>query len=191
MKVLILSTDRFEDAELLVPLARLREAGIEADIGSFTTGTIRGRRGKIVRANRVISAIRADDYDALLLPGGRAPAALRRDPQVLELVRHFFAAGKPVAAICHGPQVLVSAGVLAGRTATAHHTVAEELEAAGARYRDAEVVVDGNLITSRTPADLPAFLCEFLGKLQPAARNATPPGTRRAIRLVHSKEVLS
>jgi len=172
MKILILSADRFEDSELLVPLARLREAGMQVDIGSFTVGAIQGKHGESVRANRAIAAIRPEDYDALVLPGGKAPAALRKDARVLALVRQFFAAGKPVAAICHGPQVLISAGVLAGRTATAYRSVADELKAAGAQYRDAEVVVDGNLVTSRTPADLPAFLRELIKKLQAVA--ATP-----------------
>jgi protease I len=94
---------------------------------------------------------------------------------VLALVRHFFAAGKPVAAICHGPQVLISAGVLAGRTATAYRSVAHELKAAGAHYRDAEVVVDGNLVTSRTPAGLPAFPRECMKKLQAVAAAAARP----------------
>jgi protease I len=172
MKILILSADRFEDSELLVPLARLREEGMQVDIGSFTVGAIHGKHGERARANRAIAEIRPGDYDALLLPGGKAPAALRQDAQVLALVRHFFAAGKPVAAICHGPQVLISAGVLAGRTATAYRAVADELKAAGAQYRDAEVVVDGNLVTSRTPADLPAFLREFITKLQDVAATA-------------------
>lgn len=175
MKILILSADRFEDSELLVPLARLREAGMQVDIGSFTTGTIHGKHGASAHANRAIAEIRPEDYDALLLPGGKAPAALRQDAQVLALVRHFFAAGKPVAAICHGPQVLISAGVLAGRSATAYRSVADELKAAGGQYRDAEVVVDGNLVTSRTPADLPAFLREFIKKLQAVATTAARP----------------
>ncbi len=173
MKILILSADRFEDSELLEPLARLREADMQVDIASFGIGAIHGKHGARVHANRTIGEIRPEDYAALLLPGGQAPAALRKDAQVLALVRHFFAAGKPVAAICHGPQVLISAGVLAGRTATAYRSVAPELTAAGARYRDAEVVVDGNLVTARTPADLPAFLREFLAKL-PAGTHASP-----------------
>ena len=172
MKILILSADRFEDSELLVPLARLREAGMDVDIGSFEIGTIHGKHGASAHANRAIRDIRPENYDALLLPGGKAPAALRADAQVLALVRHFFASGKPVAAICHGPQVLISAGVMAGRTATAYRAVADELKAAGAHYRDAEVVVDDNLVTSRTPADLPAFLREIIKKLAVAA--ATP-----------------
>ena len=170
MKILILSADRFEDSELLVPLARLRAAGMDVDIGSFAVGTIHGKHDASAHANCAIRDIRPENYAALLLPGGKAPAALRTDTQVLALVRHFFASGKPVAAICHGPQVLISAGVMAGRTATAYRAVANELEAAGAQYRDAEVVVDGNLVTSRTPADLPAFLREFMQKLQAAER---------------------
>lgn len=172
MKILILSADRFEDSELLVPLARLRDEGMQVDIGSFTVGPIHGKHGESAHANRAIAGIHPEDYDALVLPGGKAPAALRRDAQALALVRHFFAAGKPVAAICHGPQVLISAGVLSGRTATAYRAVADELKAAGAHYRDAEVIVDGNLVTSRTPADLPAFLREFIKKLRGVAVNA-------------------
>lgn len=175
MKILILSADRFEDSELLVPLARLRDEGMQVDIGSFTVGPIRGKHGESAHANRAIAEIRPEDYDALVLPGGKAPAALRQDAQVLALVRHFFAAGKPVAAICHGPQVLISAGVLADRTATAYRAVADELKAAGAHYRDAEVVVDGNLVTSRTPVDLPAFLREFIKKLQAVAAITARP----------------
>jgi protease I len=175
MKILILSADHFEDSELLVPLERLRAAGMQVDVASFTVGEIHGKHGETALANRAIAAIRPEDYGALVLPGGEAPEALRQDAQALELVRHFFATGKPVAAICHGPQVLVSAGVMTGRTATAYRSVADELKAAGAHYRDAEVVVDGNLVTSRTPADLPAFVNELIAKLQPAAPAMTQP----------------
>jgi protease I len=175
MKILILSADLFEDSELLEPLDRLRAAGMQVDVGSFTVGTIHGKHGEDALANRAIAAIRPEDYHALVLPGGKAPEALRQDTQVLALVRHFFATGKPVAAICHGPQVLISAGVLTGRTATAYPSVADELKAAGAHYRDAEVVVDGNLVTSRTPADLPAFVRELISKLQTLAATPAQP----------------
>jgi protease I len=175
MKILILSADQFEDAELLVPLERLRGAGMQVDVASFAVGEIHGKRGETALANRAIAAIRPEDYGALMVPGGKAPEALRQDAQALQLVRHFFATGKPVAAICHGPQVLISAGVMAGRAATAYRSVADELKAAGADYRDAEVVVDGNLVTSRTPADLPAFVNEFISKLQSAAPAPAQP----------------
>ena len=166
MRILIISTDEFEDSELLVPYDRLREEGMDVDIASLARGPITGRRGCRVEAGLGIGEVRAQDYDALIVPGGRAPQALRRNAKVLEVVRAFFAAGKPVAAICHGPQVLISAGALSGRSATCYETVAGELQAAGARYQDSEVVVDGNLVTSRRPSDLPAFLRETLKRLR-------------------------
>lgn len=103
-------------------------------------------------------------YDILVLPGGKAPALLRQDVKMLALVRQFFKDGKTVAAICHGPQILVSAGVLTGRRATCYRGVAEELRKAGCTYSDEQVVVDDNLITSREPADLPAFMREIMKK---------------------------
>jgi protease I len=166
MKVLIVSADAFEDTELLVPWYRFREEGLLVDVASLHEGRIKGKHGYQVLANLAIDDVQAADYDALLLPGGWAPEALRRSPRLLEIVREFFAAAKPVFAICHGPEILISAGVLGGRSATCYKTVAAELEQAGARYRDAEVVVDGNLVTSREPGDLPAFLREMMRKLR-------------------------
>lgn len=158
MKALIVSADRFEDSELLEPARRLREAGIAVEIASTRQGVISGKHGRCVEIDRTVDALDAADYDLLLLPGGHAPEALRQDGAVLRLVRGFVAAGKPVAAICHGPQILAAAGVLAGRRATAYRTVTGELAAAGAVVEDREVVVDGGIITSRQPADLPAFI---------------------------------
>ena len=166
MKVLIVSADGFEDTELLVPWYRFREEGVLVDVASLREGRIKGKHGYEVLANLAIGDVQAADYDALLLPGGWAPEALRRSPRLLEIVREFFAAAKPVFAICHGPEILVSAGVLGGRSATCYNTVAAELERAGASYRDAEVVVDGNLVTSREPGDLPAFLREAMRMLR-------------------------
>jgi protease I len=100
----------------------------------------------------------AGEYELLILPGGTAPAAIRDDHKVHEIVRHFVEHHKPVAAICHGPQILISAGVMKGRRATCYHSVVPELKRAGARYEDQAVVVDENLVTSREPADLPAFM---------------------------------
>lgn len=165
MKVLIVSADGFEDSELLEPYERLAQAGITVDIASPNPGRITGKHGHVAEARLAVSEVDAADYDALLLPGGRAPATLRRDEHVLALSRAFMAAGKPVAAICHGPQILLSAGVLAGRTATCYQSVAGELRAAGVRHVDRAVVVDGNLITSRRPADLPAFIEAILRAL--------------------------
>ncbi len=172
MKILIISADRFEDTELLVPYYRLKEEEMSVDIASLKRGRIRGKHGYEVQANLAIDEVHPDHYEALLLPGGEAPETLRQSPQVLEVVRAFFYAHKPVAAICHGPQILSSAGVLEGRAATCYKTVAGELKAAGAQYRDAEVVVDGNLVTSRQPTDLPAFLRETMKQLHERQRQA-------------------
>lgn len=177
MKVLIISADHFEDTELLVPFYRLREEGMEVDIASLRAGAIRGKHGYEVEANLAVDAVRPEQYGALVLPGGGAPATLRENKAVLAAVRHFFEAGKPVAAICHGPQILISAGLLRGRNATCYKTVVAELKAAGARYQDAEVVVDGNLVTSRQPSDLPAFLRETLRTI----RAPTKPSPRTAL----------
>jgi protease I len=127
-------------------------------VAAIRRGRIRGKRGYEVEADRRLDEIRPDQYDLLILPGGRAPAALRKEKAALELVRAFMAENKPVAAICHGPQILVSAGVMRGRRATSFRSVAAELREAGAIYQDSEVVVDGNLVTAREPADLPAFM---------------------------------
>ena len=162
MKALIISGNLFEDTELLVPWYRLLEENIEVDIASIQVGVIIGKHGYTVTAGFSLEAIVPDYYDILILPGGKAQAELRKQEPLLEIVRHFFEKDKTVAAICHGPQILVSAGVLTGRKATCYQGVAEELKDAGADYRDEEVVVDGNLITSRIPSDLPAFCRELM-----------------------------
>lgn len=167
MKALIISADSFEDTELLVPYYRLKEAGIEVTVSSLRRGVITGKHGYEAVADKTLDEINPEDYAVLILPGGKAPEKVRKEPKALDIARHFFARQKPVAAICHGPQILISAGLLQGRHATCYESVAEELKAAGARYEDREVVVDGNLITSREPDDLPAFLRELMKKLGP------------------------
>ena len=168
MKALIISADHFEDSELLVPLYRLQEAGWAVDVAAPERGCITGKRGYEVLAGISFADVDPGAYAALVIPGGKAPAAIRDLPPVTAIARAFLTAGKPVAAICHGPQVLVTAGLLAGRKATCYRTVAEELRAAGAEYVDQEVVVDGSLVTSRQPADLPAFMRELM-RLLPSA----------------------
>lgn len=113
-----------------------------------------------------IEEINPSDYDILILPGEKAPEAIRKKTEALNIAKHFFEDNKPVAAICHGPQTLISAGLLKGRHATCYRSVAEELKASCAIYEDKEVVVDRNLITSRQPSDLPAFLREIMKALK-------------------------
>lgn len=158
MRALIISANDFEDSELRVPRDQLREEGIPTDVASLKRGKIHGKHGYGVAVDLLVGEIDVKAYDLLILPGGRAPAKLRKDPTVSEVVRAFVAAAKPVAAICHGPQILLSAGVLHGRTATCYRSVAAEMKRSGVRYVDEEVVVDDSLITSRKPADLPAFM---------------------------------
>lgn len=162
MKVLIISADNFEDSELLVPYYRLQEEGAEVDIASLKTGKITGKHNYEVEVNKALGEVNADEYDLLILPGGKAPEKIRREKTVMDIVRRFFEADKPVSAICHGPQILITAGMLKGRHATCYKTVAGAMKAAGAEYYDREVVVDGNLVTSRQPSDLPAFMRETM-----------------------------
>lgn len=162
MKALIISADEFEDSELLVPYYRLREEGIDVDIAAPRQGRIAGKHGYAVEANLALEGVSAEDYALLVVPGGRAPQAVRGTDAAQAIVKSFFQRNLPVAAICHGPQVLITAGVLDGRHATCYKSVAPEMQAAGALYEDSEVVVDGNLVTSRQPADLPAFMRALL-----------------------------
>ena len=166
MKALILSADDFEDSELRVPYDRIKEERIDVDIASIRKGTITGKHGYQIAVDKTLEEVQAKEYDILIIPGGRAPGVLRKKEAALEIAASFFRAGKPVAAICHGPQLLVSAGLLRNRRATSYHSVAPELKQAGAAYQDAEVVVDGNLITSRKPGDLPAFIREIIRMLK-------------------------
>ena len=166
MRVLIVSADNFEDSELLVPYYRLKEEEIEVDIASMRKGKIRGKRGYEVEVDKTLEEVRSRDYDLLILPGGKAPEAIRKEEEAVKIAKDFFEENKPVSAICHGPQLLVTADLLKGRHATCSKSVAEELEDAGAIYEDREVIVDGNLITSRQPSDLPAFLRETMNMLK-------------------------
>lgn len=166
MKALFLSADNFEDSELLVPYYRLKEAGVEVVLASMAPGAVRGKHGYEVPVDKTLAEINPADFSILVLPGGKAPETVRKDAKAQDIARWFFAQNRPVAAICHGPQTLISAGLLRGRRATCYKTVVEELKEAGVRYEDTEVVVDGNLVTSREPADLPAFMREMMKKLQ-------------------------
>ena len=162
MNALIISADNFEDSELLVPYYRLKEAGVEVKVASLNRGVIIGKHGYEVAVDKTLDEVNPDDFAILVLPGGKAPAVVRKEAKALEIARSFFTQNKPVAAICHGPQILVSADLLKGRRATCYMSVADELKKAGALYEDREVVVDANLITSRQPSDLPAFMRETM-----------------------------
>jgi protease I len=162
MKALIISADNFEDTELLVPYYRLKEEGIEVDIASIKKGTIKGKHGYEVQADKALKEVNPDDYSILILPGGKAPETVRKDKNAVAIAKHFFQKNKPVSAICHGPQTLITAGLMKGKHATSYKSVAQEMKDSGALYEDKDVVVDGNLITSRQPSDLPAFMREIM-----------------------------
>ncbi len=156
---------------LWFPYYRLKEEGVEVDIASMKKGKIKGKHGYEVEVSKTLKEINPDDYDILVLPGGKAPEVIRKEQDALEIARDFFKGNKPVSAICHGPQTLITAGLLKGRRATCYKSVAQEMLTAGAVYEDREVVVDGNLITSRQPADMPAFMKETIRALSKAVKS--------------------
>jgi protease I len=139
------------------------------DIASVKKGKLRGKHGYEVAANKDLSEIIPGDYDLLILPGGKAPESIRKEKAALMIAKHFFENNKPVSAICHGPQTLITAGLLKGRHATCYKSVAQEMKDAGAIYEDREVVVEGNLVTSRQPSDLPAFMRETMKMVKKAS----------------------
>lgn len=166
-RVAILAEEVYEDLELWYPALRLREAGAEVSvIGTGSAATYHSKHGYPVKVDAAADDVQADDFDALIVPGGYAPDKLRRYPAVLGLVRGVFERGKVVAMICHAAWVPISANILAGRTATCLPAIKDDLINAGATYVDQEVVVDGNLISSRRPADLPAFCRAIIAALK-------------------------
>ncbi len=166
MKVLILSADQFEDSELRIPSEQLRAEGVEVDIAAPRLGRITGKHGYQAEVDKTLAQVVCEQYDLLLVPGGKGPQKLRKQHAALEIVRCFFEHKKPVAAICHGPQLLIAANVMSHRRATCYRAVAATIKDAGAIYEDREVVVDGNLITSRQPSDLPEFMREIMKSLR-------------------------
>lgn len=144
----------------------MKEEGINTHVASMRKGPIKGKHGYEIEADIAFKDVNPADYDILVISGGKGPEKIRLDKDALEIARHFFKENKPVAAICHGPQVLVSAGVIKGRKATRWIGIRDDLIAAGALYKDNEVVVDGNFISSRSPADLYAFGREMIKLLK-------------------------
>lgn len=162
MRVAILAMDGFEESELTEPLRALREAGANVEVVSKSRGEIQGFRhfekGTTVRVDRTFDEAKAEEYDALMLPGGALNAdTLRMEPKVREFIRAMNDAGKPIAAICHAPWALISAGVMRGRKLAAYFTIQDDIRNAGGNWLDQECVVDDNWVTSRQPSDLPAF----------------------------------
>jgi protease I len=165
-RVAILAEKTYQDLELWYPRLRLREEGAEVKIiGTGSASSYSGKYGYPVTVDAAADEVSADEFDAVVIPGGYAPDHLRRYESALKLVREAFEKGKIVAAICHAGWVLVSAGILRGKKATCFYAIKDDLVNAGATYLDQEVVVDGNLVTSRTPDDLPAFCRAIIAAL--------------------------
>ena len=162
MKALIMLAEGFEDLEFWYPLMRLKEQGIDVDVAAPRPGKVTGKHGYTYDVRLAVGGLSAEDYDILVIPGGRAPELIRLDEMAVAITRDMMQAGKIVAAICHGGQVLVSADIIRGKRVTGWKGIRDDLKAAGGRYVDREVVVDGNLVTSRCPDDLPAFMRETL-----------------------------
>ena len=167
IKAVILTANKFEDMELFFPYFRLLEEGVEADIVAPRKGHIEGEHGYGFEVEKTFDEVRPDDYDLLLIPGGSpdgAPSVVRRDPRAQAIAKSFFKSDKPVSSICHGPWLLASSGLVNGRRLTSfwHDGVPEDIRKAGGIWVDEEVIVDGNLVTSRYPGDLPAFMRETM-----------------------------
>ena len=167
IRALILTADKFEDMELFFPYYRLIEEGVEVDITAPKKGHIEGEHGYEFEVKKTFDDVRPDDYDLLLIPGGSptgAPSVVRKDARAQAIAKSFFKSNKPVCSICHGPWLLVSSGLVNGRHLTSYwyDGVPEDIKKAGGIYEDREVVVDGNLVTSRYPGDLPAFMRETM-----------------------------
>ncbi len=165
-RVAIFAEDLYEDLELWYPLLRLKEEGSEVVVvGSGEARVHHGKYGYPVTVDKAIREVDVEQFQAVVVPGGYAPDRMRRHPAMVAFIREMARHGKIVAAICHGPWMLASAEVVAGKTVTCFSAIKDDLVHAGATYKDAEVVVDGNLITARQPSDLPAFLDAIIGAL--------------------------
>ncbi|WP_214020152.1 type 1 glutamine amidotransferase domain-containing protein [Methanoculleus sp.] len=174
-RIAVLITDMFEDVEYTKPAEAFREAGHDlVHIGLSAGETVHGKKEQTpVKIDRAASDVSADDFDALFIPGGYSPDKLRAHDAPVEFVRRFVESGKPVLAICHAPQLLITAQVLEGRKITGWKSVIQDIKNAGAEYIDREVAIDGNLVSSRNPDDIPAFIEASLAKLkEPVGRKA-------------------
>ena len=182
--ILIVATDGFEESELFGPLRILGDRGAEVKLASPDLkpiqATVQDDPGKTIRPDLTVDQARAEDYDALILPGGvRNPDQLRTNKAAIDLIRAFADAGKPVAAICHGPWLLVEADLVRGKTATSWPSIRTDLRNAGANVVDQPAVTDGNIVTSRNPDDVPAFTEALIRLVEqaPARARATSEAT--------------
>jgi len=166
MKIALFIENIFNEFEVVYPYYRLIEEGYEVVVIGRQAEEYHGKYGLPFKADIGISEARAEDFDALVIPGGFAPDYMRRSEKMVSFVRGIFNAGKPVASICHGAWMLVSADVLKGKNATCYSGIKDDVQNAGANYSDEEVVVDDNLITSRQPSDLPAFCGKIVEALK-------------------------
>ena len=178
LKVAILTENGFEQSELVSPREAMEKAGVTVEVISPQDDEVKawneGDWGIRVRVDKHLSEANPDDYDGLVLPGGVInPDKLRMNSAAVEFVRRFFASGKPIAAICHGPQTLINAGVVQGREMTSYPSIKADLINAGADWVDKEVVVDNGLVTSRSPKDLEAFNKKLLEELREGVHQRT------------------
>lgn len=167
IRVAVIATDGFEEAELTEPVKALEEAGAKVEVVSLKKGSIQAFRHHdksiTVPVDRRLDEISVDEYDAVVLPGGALNAdAIRVEPKLQSFLRDFGTSGKPIAAICHAPWELISAGLVQGHTMTSYFTIQDDIRNAGGIWVDQEVVIDGSLVTSRQPDDIPAFNREMI-----------------------------
>lgn len=170
-KVAVLVTNGFEEVEFTEPVKALKDAGATVDVISPESGKVKAwhsdKWGESYNVDKTLDEVDANDYDALVLPGGvMNPDKLRMNDKAVHFARQFFSMGKPVAAICHAPQLLIETKAIKGRTLTSYPSLKTDLENAGATWKDEEVVVDHGLVTSRKPADLPAFINKMLEEIR-------------------------
>jgi len=176
MKIACVLGQGFEDSEFRLPYDRLKAEGYQVDVIGVKAGDeLKGYKGKEkVTAEKSIDQVKPEEYDALLIPGGQSPDHLRVDKRMVDFVRGFDAAGKLIAAVCHGPQLLIAAHLVKGRTLTAWQTIQDDLRQIGATVKDEPVVRDRNWITSRKPDDLPAFSAAIVEELEGGDADAQP-----------------